>query len=228
MDTSEKTAKARWIMPGAFLAASLLFLVFPGIDLWFSGLFHEPGKGFIYASLPWAQWFYIASPILVKLMVAVLVLLVLLGLWRRFAGLRRRALFLLTAILLGPGLLVLVLKDYWDRARPWQVVEFGGEQRFTPAWVMTDQCDRNCSFVSGHASGAFSVMALAWVFVRHRRMWLVVGALWGAHMGFIRIIQGGHFLSDVVFAGFVVYFTADLLARYVFFRERTPTQSGAP
>ncbi len=210
----------RWVAPCAFFAAVLLFLLVPELDLWFSALFYEAGRGFVHGSAPWAQWFYIGSPILVKLWAAMLALLLLASLWRRFAALRRPALFLLVVLLLGPGLITSALKDHWGRARPAQIAEFGGDKRFTPAWVVSDQCEENCSFVSGHASGAFSLMALAWVFARRRRMWLALGALWGGHIGLIRIAQGGHFLSDVVFAGFVVYFTAELLARLVFYRTR--------
>jgi len=146
----------------------------------------------------------------------------LLSFWSRFRHLRRPALFLLAVISIGPGLAVTVLKDHWDRARPVAIVQFGGDKQFTPAWVIADQCEDNCSFVSGHASGAFSLLALAWVFPRRRQFWLVAGTLWGAHMGLVRIAQGGHFLSDVIFAGFIVYFSADLLARWVFYRPPAP------
>lgn len=208
----------RWLMPTCFIGAALLFLAFPGIDLAASRLFWRPGEGFFLVDTTWAQVFYVGSPLLVRLWIGLLIALLVTSIWRRFRHLRRPALFLLAVIWLGPGLTVMVLKDHWDRARPTQIVEFGGDKRFTPAWVISDQCDENCSFVSGHASGAFSLMALAWVAKRQRRFWLVAGTLWGAHMGLVRMAQGGHFLSDIVFAGFVVYFTADLLARWVFYR----------
>lgn len=142
--------------------------------------------------------------------------------WPRWRRARRPALFLLAVIILTSGVAITVLKDYWGRARPNQIVEFGGDKQFTPAWTITDQCADNCSFVSGHAGGAFSLLALAWVFPRHRRFWLVTGVVWGAHVGLERMVQGGHFLSDVIFAGFVVYFCAALLARWVFYRPAAP------
>jgi lipid A 4'-phosphatase len=130
-------------------------------------------------------------------------------------------LFILAVITANHVLGGLLLKDQWGRARPVQVTEFVGDKKFTPAWVIAGQCDKNCSFISGHASGAFALMALAWVFPRRRKLWLGVGLGWGAHIGLIRIMQGGHFFSDVVFAGLLVYITADLLARFVFYRSRT-------
>ncbi|MCX8018616.1 MAG: phosphatase PAP2 family protein [Rhodocyclaceae bacterium] len=194
----------------------------PGLDLAVSGLFYRPGEGFFLRDSLWAQLFYRGSPPLVWGWAGVAALLALLSLRRGFAHLRRPALFVLTTILLGPGLIVSLMKDHWGRARPVQIVEFGGTARFTPAWVPADQCDQNCSFVGGHAAGAFSLLALAWAIPRQRRLWLSAGILWGGHMGLVRIAQGGHFLSDIVFSGFIVYFTAALLARWLFYRPAAP------
>lgn len=208
-------------MPLAFIAAAFFFLVFPEMDLWVSTWFYRPTEGFFLRDSLWARLFYKGSPILVNIWMIILTAMVMLSFRQQYRRLRRPALFLLTVILLGPGLVVNILKDHWDRARPGHVVEFGGDRQFTPAWVISDQCEDNCSFVSGHASGAFALMALAWVVPLRRRFWLVTGVLWGTHMGVVRILQGGHFLSDVVFAGMIVYFTADLLARWVFYRDRS-------
>jgi lipid A 4'-phosphatase len=70
---------------------------------------------------------------------------------RPLAGRDARAwLFLLAALIVGPGLLVNAgLKDHWHRARPHQIAEFGGTARFTLPLVIADQCDRNCSFTAG-------------------------------------------------------------------------------
>lgn len=214
----EKTSLRPWLMPLLCAGAALVFLAFPQIDLAASGLFYQPDQGFSLGRAGWAQFFYRWSPRLVYVWEVVLIVLLLVSLRQRFRQLRQQVLFLLAVLIVGPGLTVSVLKDHWGRARPSQIVEFGGDKRFTPAWVITDQCETNCSFVSGHASGAFSLMALAWVFPRQRRTWLLAGTLWGAHIGLVRMAQGGHFLSDVIFAGFIVYFSADLLARWLLYR----------
>ena len=44
-----------------------------------------------------------------------------------------------------------------------------------------------------------------------RRRWLKVGLLAGLAAGLIRIAQGGHFLSDVLFSGWVMWLCAALL-----------------
>ena len=65
------------------------------------------------------------------------------------------------AFCFGPGLVVNgVLKAFWGRARPSQILEFGGAAQFTPPVQIADQCARNCSFVSGEASGV-TMLAIA-------------------------------------------------------------------
>jgi lipid A 4'-phosphatase len=110
------------------------------------------------------------------------------------------AFFVLGGIL-GPGAVVnLGFKDNWQRARPYQVEAFGGAQKFSRAGVITDQCDNNCSFVSGHvACGAFLV-ALSLVDRRRRALWMAVGAITGLTIGFARMSAMDHWLSDVLWA----------------------------
>jgi lipid A 4'-phosphatase len=103
---------------------------------------------------------------------------------------------------LGPGVLVnLGFKDNWQRARPYQVTHFGGAQQFTRAAVMTDQCDNNCSFVSGHVACGFFFAGLALVQRRRRWLWTTVGTASGLVIGFARMADSAHWLSDVLWAG---------------------------
>ena len=65
------------------------------------------------------------------------------------------------------------------------------------------------SFPSGHAAVAFFMMAPAFVISANRRgargAWIAVGICYGLAMGFTRVMQGGHFVSDVLWAGIIVY-----------------------
>ena len=131
----------------------------------------------------------------------------------KLAAWRARLCFLWFALALGPGLLVnVLLKVEVERPRPSQVVEFGGPQAFVPAFAVPPPDAYGASFVSGHAAIAFWLGALAWVFPRRRRAWLIAGLGAGALMGATRMSAGAHFLSDVVFAGVAVYLTAALAA----------------
>lgn len=209
--------KRHWEIP-LFIFVSLVFVFFPQIDLWVSNLFWngEPGeKGFTLNSNGFVQVVYWVFLHLPKLLIPVLLVLIVLP-WfkksllptRKFSG------FLLLVLLIGPGIIVHpILKDNWDRPRPRDVQQFGGERQFSPAFVMAEQPGKNQSFASGHGAMGFFFMAFAWVF-RKRRVFLA-GLAIGAIVSLGRVVQGGHFLSDVVTAGFIVYFTSQVLAYYM-------------
>jgi len=203
---------------GALVAASALFLLAPGIDLWTSGLLFRPGAGFFLADLGVVRALYRAVPWIVTAQAIGIPLLLLLGWWRGRAiggiGLRE-GLFVLLVLILGPGLLVnTLLKDHWGRARPSQVVEFGGIETFTAAPLPANACAKNCSFVSGHAAVGFALVAYGFLAGdrRRRRAISVASLAAGALIGLARMAQGAHFLSDVVFAGLAVFGVAGLLS----------------
>jgi len=198
----------------AFALLAVLFVAFPGIDLWASGLFYRGNGEWLYApgrNFPVFSWLYWGTPRAGQGLLISLVALLLLGLLPLFPKLRlRRAFvgFLLAAAVLGPVLLVdATLKDYWGRARPATVEAFGGTKQFTPAFVPARECGKNCSFVSGHVATASFLMAFGWLGAPAvRRRWLIIGAASGALLAVVRLSAGGHFLSDCIFAWFASYF----------------------
>lgn len=206
-------------MPILFIVASTavaaLFVVFPDIDLWFSGLFWTREAGWYLGETWWARLFYEAVPLIVIGTALLLLVLFVHNLVRKtvlgpFSNWAVLVVFL--TFLIGPGLVVnVVLKDNWGRARPRDIVEFGGERTFTPAFVIADQCERNCSFTAGHPSAAFALVAFAFLAVRRRRAAVAAALMAGSLVGFGRIVQGGHFLSDVIFSGVFVVAIAWLL-----------------
>ena len=119
-------------------------------------------------------------------------------------GRRRRVVsYLAAAYALGPGLLTnVLLKDHWGRARPLHVAAFGGDRLFTTPLLPAHQCSTNCSFVSGHVSVPFFLMAFVYLISdRRRRRRATVGVvLFGLLVGFERVVQGKHFLSDVLYS----------------------------
>lgn len=133
---------------------------------------------------------------------------------RKWLGLEQaRCGFLIAVLVIGPGLVAnLVFKDNLGRARPRDVVEFGGSKAFTPPLIPSQECARNCSFVSGEASSMFApFFALALLLPPHRRGLLAAGVIIGLLAGGVRILQGAHFFSDVLFAGVFMALTASLL-----------------
>jgi lipid A 4'-phosphatase len=199
-DGSER--RAMIVYGAAFAIAAALFSLFPGIDLWASGLFYHPGPGFFLGDWWPIRAIYTAVPHVTEAMVVGVPALFFLGLLRRRPIWRidgRAAVFLLLALALGPGLLVnTVLKDHWGRARPSQVTTFAGTQHFTPALLPSDQCARNCSFPAGHPAIGFSLVSFAFLVrvPQRRRLAVSAAVMAGAVIGAARMAQGGHFLSD--------------------------------
>lgn len=217
--------RAPWIWLAVLLAAALLFSLWPGLDLWVSGLFWLPEGGFSSGDWPPFRWAYRGLPLLTwAIMLSLLASLAFVILAERPIGRfdRRHILFLLLSFAIGPGLLTnTVLKDHWGRPRPNQVTEFGGTMEFRPALLPGGQCDHNCSFVSGHGAMGFALIGFAFLpaTLRRRRQIAIASIAFGSFVGLARIAQGGHFLSDTVFAGLLATGTAWLLHRLVVERD---------
>lgn len=167
-------------------------------------------------NLPWTFLYdYAAYPAF--LMAGVSFVVLVLGFFihsiKRYRG---QAVFLILLLALGPGLVVNVLfKDNLGRARPHEIKEFGGKYEFSQVW-QAGETGRNSSFPSGHASAAFYLIA-PWFLLRRKNLplaitWLIGGLAFGFLIGTARIMQGGHFLTDVVWAGGFVYLTGEILA----------------
>lgn len=200
------------VLSGTFLVLAAAFILFPEIDLAASGLFFREGAWLIERDSAWLFLPYRGLPRLGQATMLSLAILWLLSFVRRFDRLRsKRATFgfLLAAALMGPVLVVdHGLKDHSGRARPINVQPFGGQKEFTPAFIPADQCLKNCAFVSGHVATASFLMAFGWLAAPAvRRRWLIAGVVAGATLGFFRMVPGGHFLSDTIFAWFAVYFS---------------------
>lgn len=121
---------------------------------------------------------------------------------------RALALVLVLTYLVGPGLIVnTALKPAVGRSRPRNLVEFGGGHGDYEPVFSLDHHGSGTSFPSGHASAGFYLMTPYFPLRRRRpraaRAWLACGLAFGLVMGITRMLQGGHFLSDVVAAGLI-------------------------
>jgi lipid A 4'-phosphatase len=207
---------------GAILAVSVaLFLLAPRIDLAVSRLFYDPQHGFVLAGSPALHFVDVAVPWLTW---GILAGAAIGAAWLRLTGRpiwrfdRNALIFLISALAIGPGIVTnTMLKDHWGRARPYQVEAFGGSQQFTPAPLPANQCDHNCSFVSGHAALGFTLIAFGLLLPpgRRRARAIVAAIGFGALVGLARIAEGHHFLSDIVYAGLIVVATTWLLHRWL-------------
>jgi lipid A 4'-phosphatase len=115
--------------------------------------------------------------------------------------------FMSMVYLLVPGFLVnFLFKQHWGRARPRDILEFGGSAHFTPPFTIADQCTGSCSFMSGETSAIFTVATLVIVLFlpgmrpRFHLVAFVIICLIAIVGAGLRVAFGGHFLSDVIFA----------------------------
>ncbi len=191
-----------------FALLSIFFVICPEYDIVISGLFYDNGN-FIYKKQYIAWMLYRFVPVLTKFFVVACVVysLYFLVKYKSFTKLLRSSVFfLIISASIAPGLIVnSVLKEEFGRARPREIKEFGGKKQFTSAFTVTDQCNSNCSFSSGHAAMAFYFSVLAYVAGRrYFSIIYILGVTFGMATGFSRIVMGGHFASDIVASGFIV------------------------
>ena len=212
-------------------AAACAFVVFarwPGIDLWVTGLFFDPALAFARADtglpnqLRLILW-HLSEALLCAAAVAIIV-----GLSTGqdvLAVPRRVWAYVVLLYALAPGVLVdAVVKPLWGRARPADVIQFGGNLHFTPPQVIAHECMRNCSFVAGEMAGAVTLaVALAVILPiwlprpsRGGRLALMVIVGIPILAGLQRIAAGRHFLSDVIFATIFVLLVAATLHAAMF------------
>lgn len=200
----------------AFLIAALIPAFFPQIDLFVSGLFYTPNVGFVKSA------FFDFMRHTLNYQIGAAILLALILEIKRIAP-KHAFIFVALTYALGPGLLVnVILKEISGRARPAQITQFGGAAHFTPAFVFTDQCAHNCSFTAGDPGIGFALIAFAFLFPRYRLNLTLLALVVGFGYGAIRIMQGGHFLSDVLATGFVTIASAAISYKLCF-RERKST-----
>ncbi len=200
------------------LILGIIFYSFPQIDIKFSALFYKSSEGFFLDMNPVVKIIHRAVPVVSCIFVIVALVLGLKTLYHKKSIKPKhyiKIIYVTLVCLLGPGLIVHnVIKDNINRARPNEVVEFGGQKKFTAAFQVSDQCASNCSFVSGHASVGFMFFSLAFLMQgRRRTIMMIASVVLGLVIGLGRVMEGDHFLSDVLFAGVVVYLVAYYLEK---------------
>lgn len=130
--------------------------------------------------------------------------------------------FLGFSFLVGSGLIVnLGLKDHSHRPRPVHVREFGGAMEFRPWYKFDGGCKKNCSFASGEAaSGAWMIAPALLAPPPFRFAALAAALTYAVSASALRVLFGGHFLSDVLFGGLISALV--VLAMWRFYSARRP------
>lgn len=135
--------------------------------------------------------------------------------WQSLRRWRRVFLFVILTAVIGPGVITNgILKEYWGRPRPRDIEGMGGHNAFEPVFSRHDSSSGK-SFPCGHATVGFYFLGGYFLFRRHRRAiaegFLFIGLTSGILLGIARMAQGGHFFTDVIWAGAICYFTPMVL-----------------
>ena len=192
----------------------IFFTIFPESDIYFSNLFFENNK-FISERIIFIKSLRSFLKDLMILIPLISLFILLIDYIRKSKYLKtflnNRMKYSIIGIIIGPivgsGIIAnWYFKDQWGRARPVHITEFGGDKIFTQAFVKSDQCERNCSWISGESSAAFSF--LVGTLILKNPYFFLLNLFFGFIVSFCRISMGGHFLSDNLFALFFMIYLA--------------------
>jgi len=213
-----------WLFPLLLLVAITPFA--SRLDLAFARAFYTDGQ---FMSGPFLSFMfdYAIFPAwsVAVLSLAVVVLSYVSSFWKKWHNV---ALLLVLSLVIGAGFVThVLLKDHWGRPRPKQVIEFGGTQEFRPYYSpnFTHQPEPSKSFPCGHCSMGYYFFALVLV-GRRLNSKTVVYAGWtlalglGTLLGAVRMMQGGHFFSDVLVSAIIMWEVALAMEILAFDREK--------
>lgn len=163
-----------------------------------------------------SQWMHVGLKWLMVLIAIVCLILSIAG--GRFLQIRphRKSLLWVFVGMVVSTTVVATLKHYNQHGCPWDVTLYGGDLPLLglfaslPAGVELGRC-----FPAGHPSGGFALMAFYFAFM-HSKPRFSINMLWfglamGLIMGVVQIVRGAHFLSHVLWSGWVVWMTLLIL-----------------
>ncbi|WP_347989251.1 phosphatase PAP2 family protein [Methylomonas sp. AM2-LC] len=195
------------------IATTLLFW-FTDLDIKAAAHFYHPeNSADVWPERHWWLWqilFDYAFPFTVAAGIAAFSVFLISYFFAPSLRFRRQALYIVLVIAIGPGLVVnLIFKDHWGRPRPMHITQFGGEYQYIPPIQIGDTPDK--SFVCGHCSVGYAFFALYFLAQNYRIAYflLTLGLAWT--MGFTRMTSGGHFVSDILWSGYLVFLVAFIL-----------------
>lgn len=210
-----------FLIPLLILSCLTIVFWFTNADIALEELFYSSESGwFLNDKNPWHFLYHYGNVPAFVLASSAIIAFALSFFPRNLLPYKKISLFLVFLLIIGPGIIVnTVFKNYSGRPRPAQIENFGGKEKFLPVW-QKGVC-RDCkSFPSGHAAIGYYLFSPFFFLRRVSKRWalffLCAGISYGTLMGIGRMIQGGHFASDVLWSGGFVYLTG--LTLYFVFR----------
>lgn len=213
----ERHAGRRWLLAQALLLALLAVLLLAvfentGLDLALSQALFDPALGDFPMHHHWLFERVLHHGM--KYASYALVCIALVPCWLGWKGEldwlpRRNALLAALGMVLIP-IGVSLLKSLTNRHCPWDVLEFGGYAPYLGLLVPgpTDIKAGAC-FPAGHAAAGFLWVVWGVALRPAGRTWsrlaLALGLVFGAGLGVVRLFQGAHFLSHVLWSAWFAW-----------------------
>ncbi len=202
------------------VAVATIFALFPQLDIWVSQEFYADGHFFLKNEPIFVFMHDILRPMTIVVVLSLISLLIYTFKGKKIGKYldKKAVIFLIVYLVTGPAVVTnLIIKEHSGRVRPINSELFGKEKKFTPYYDFSGECKHNCSFISGHTGGAMFFLALAYIFRSRVVFWLTLSFI--ALMATTRVVQGAHFLSDVLFSIIINFIILKVL--YYLFYERS-------
>lgn len=205
--TTRLVFKLELIVPFCIMLAGTIICLTTNLDIELSNLFFDPEKeSWQHNNTPFVSLSYHWGPVFSAIAAFWALLFFFLSYMHpRFWAKRVVSLFILLCIIIGPVIVVNgIVKETWKRPRPRDIIEFGGTHQFRKVLEFGDWNYRGKSFPGGHASAGFILVMLYFLW-KNKRPRLAFAALlfsigWGSWLSYVRIVLGGHFFSDNLYA----------------------------
>lgn len=194
-------------------AAGLMYFIYPTLplDRYLTDLFFDTQSGFYFKHQPFLEQFMHLGLKWLMVVVALSTLATsLASYWIiRLKVYRRPLLWIFVGMVISTTM-VAVLKRYNLHGCPWDLTMYGGDLPYfelfsaPPLGVKVGHC-----FPAGHPSGGFALLAFYFAFVQLRprfaswMLWIAIAM--GLAMGMAQVMRGAHFLSHVLWSGWVVW-----------------------
>ena len=197
---------------------AILLTVGPSFDIFFSSLFYKDNNQFLLQSYYLITVLFrdVLLPIILVYTLVLPIISKLIPINKLYFGYNfstKEILFVWTTLFINLIIIInLFFKNFWGRARPGDVLELGGKDDFSSWYQISDACTSNCSFVSGDAAVGFSLIAL--YLVSNNLKYVYLSIIFGFILGLIRIAEGGHFLSDVIFSAIIVFLFSFIIKKF--------------
>jgi membrane-associated PAP2 superfamily phosphatase len=213
------------LLPAVLVTMAIVALDYTSLDLKVTGWFYDTAT----STFPWNSNRFLEVILHrgAKYFVALIAISALIGFIASFRAKRLKrfrplCIFVTLALILAPTAVV-AMKYFSPRHCPWDIDIFGGYAPYIklleayPSSIKLGHC-----FPAGHASTGFCLLAFYFVGrklgnVRLARAGLALGLIAGVGLGFVRVMQGAHFLSHVlstaVVCWIVILILNDLILR---------------